>query len=144
MNRSTIASHAVEARLAARLAGSLTPTAEALPHDITERLRAARERALTHARARRHQVQAAPAALGVGRSAGGAGLLGLIAPWWRRGAALLPLVVLLGGLAAIDTLVGRDHVLTAAEIDAQLLADNLPPQAYADPGFGEFLRTAPR
>ena len=71
-------------------------------------------------------------------------MLGLIGPWWQRAAALLPIAVLVGGLTAIDALVGRDHVVTAAEIDTQLLADNLPPQAYSDPGFAEFLRKAPR
>jgi len=29
---------------------------------------------------------------------------------------------------------------TAAEIDAALLSDGLPPAAYSDPGFGEFLK----
>ena len=31
----------------------------------------------------------------------------------------------------------------AAEVDAALLADDLPPEAYTDPGFGEFLKAPP-
>ena len=30
-----------------------------------------------------------------------------------------------------------------AEIDAALLADDLPPKAYSDAGFAEFLKTPP-
>jgi hypothetical protein len=58
-------------------------------------------------------------------------------------ALLLPLVVLLLGFAGVDYFAEREQVLAAAEIDAQLLADDLPPAAYADPGFVEFLRSPP-
>jgi hypothetical protein len=37
----------------------------------------------------------------------------------------------------------REQVVAAAEFDAQLLADDLPPAAFSDPGFAEFLRSAP-
>jgi hypothetical protein len=33
--------------------------------------------------------------------------------------------------------------LAAADLDGSLLADTLPPAAYADPGFAEFVRSAP-
>ncbi|HEY6510384.1 MAG TPA: DUF3619 family protein [Burkholderiaceae bacterium] len=33
------------------------------------------------------------------------------------------------------------QVRAAAEIDADILTDDLPPQAYSDPGFVEFLRS---
>jgi hypothetical protein len=33
--------------------------------------------------------------------------------------------------------------MAAAEIDAQLLSDTLPPAAYSDPGFAEFLKNNP-
>ena len=35
----------------------------------------------------------------------------------------------------------RRQVVAAAEIDAALLTDDLPPDAYSDPGFAEFLRS---
>jgi hypothetical protein len=56
---------------------------------------------------------------------------------------LLPLVVLVAGLFAIDNRTTREQVVAAAEIDSQLLADQLPPAAYSDPGFAEFLRSSP-
>ena len=135
---------AVEARLAARLASSLTTRAELLPHDVSERLRFARERALSRAQqVRRAAPVAASGANVVSMSARGAATLGGFVPWWQRAASFLPLVVLVMGLVAIDRWSVREQVLAAADIDAQLLSDNLPPAAYSDPGFAEFLRSTP-
>ena len=135
---------AIEARLAARLASGLTCSAELLPHDVSERLRFAREQALTRAQQVR---RAAPVAAGGGSvvavSPGGAATLGGFAPWWQRAASVLPLLLLVTGLVAIDRWAVREQVLAAADIDAQLLSDNLPPAAYSDPGFAEFLRSTP-
>jgi hypothetical protein len=132
--------HATEARLAMRLAAGLTAGAEMVPHDVAERLRVAREQALARSRLR----LATPAALSaVGVSAAGAAMLGGFAPWWQRAASLLPLLLLVSGLVLIDHWVQREQVLAAADIDAQLLSDNLPPAAYSDPGFVEYLRTVP-
>ena len=61
--------------------------------------------------------------------------------WWLKLASGLPLVFLIAGLVAIDHLVMQEQVIAAAEIDTLLLADDLPPEAYADPGFGEYLRS---
>lgn len=131
----------IEARLAARLAGSLTQASQDLPHDVNERLRVARLQALARAREVRLAVPAATTVTGVS----GSGALTLSAFWprWQRAASVLPLLLLVGGLFAIDQWVAREQVLTAAEIDAQLLSDDLPPAAYTDPGFAEYLRSSP-
>jgi len=64
--------------------------------------------------------------------------------WWSKLASALPLLILaLGFLAIQDTLTER-QIQAAAEVDAALLADDLPPQAYSDPGFAEFLRRQER
>ncbi len=136
----------IEARLAAQLASGLTARAESVPHDITERLRVAREQAVRRARDVRVAMPAAAAARGhsvVGVSASGSAVLGAfgMVPWWQRAASVLPIVVLLVGLLAINHATLREQVLAAAEIDGQLLADDLPPAAYSDPGFAEFLRS---
>ncbi len=141
----TLPSHdALQARLGAHLAGLLHETSGALPHDIAERLRFAREQALVGAR------QTAPGGqtLTAWRPAmvlagGGSGSVNGQGSWWQRGAALLPLLALAGGLVLIEQWTQHEQMLVAAEIDAQLLADELPPHAYGDPGFAEFLRTAP-
>ena len=86
----------LEARLAARLAGALSLQSQQLPHDISERLRVARDQATLRARQVRAQA-AAPAAV-VGVSSSGTAVLGTGAPWWQRAASVLPLVVLVSGL----------------------------------------------
>lgn len=136
--------HAIENRLAQRLAGGLAVRAELLPHDVAERLRVAREQAIARGRLARQAAPAAATAAGV--SAAGVVTLGGFAPWspwWQRAASLLPLLLLVSGLVLIDHWVLREQVLAAADIDAQLLSDNLPPSAYSDPGFAEYLRTTP-
>jgi len=134
----TAALSSLEARLGARLASALTARSQTLPHDITERLRFAREKSL--AVARHSRAQAAGGAIVVGVSTQGSATLGGYLPWWQRAASALPLLVLVAGLVMIDNWSTREQVLAAAEIDAQLLSDDLPPAAYSDPGFGEYLR----
>lgn len=131
----------IEARLAARLAGTLTLAAQNLPHDVNERLRVARQQALARVREARMAVPTAATATGV--SCSGALTLSGFWPRWHRAASVLPLILLVSGLVAIDHWLVREQVLSAAEIDAQLLSDDLPPAAYTDPGFAEFLRGSP-
>ena len=136
--------HVLEARFACRLVRELTVQAEALPHDLSERLRFAREQALVRARRAR---QPALAAAGSGQvvvlGRGGSATLAGFVPWWQRAVSVLPVMALVLGLVVIDRWATREQVLTAAEIDSQLLSDQLPPAAYSDPGFAEFLRNAP-
>lgn len=134
---------ALEARLAARLAAGLAERADQVPHDIAERLRVARDQAVARAAAlRRKAPQASTAAepLVVSVSAGGVALLGQTAPWWQRAASLLPLLLLVCGFLLIEQQAELEQVHAAAEVDAMILADDLPPDAYSDPGFAQFLR----
>ena len=137
----TAALSSLEARLGARFAGALTARSQSLPHDITERLRFAREKSLSVARESRAQASSGTSVVGV--SAHGSAILGGFLPWWQRAASVLPLLVLVAGLVMVDNWAVREQVLAAAEIDAQLLSDDLPPAAYSDPGFGEYLRNSP-
>lgn len=126
---------ALRARLAARFAAALTLRNDELPHDITERLRFAREQALVRAREVR-RVQDAPVVVSVQ-----AGVATQAGPsWWQRLGVVLPLLLLLVGLAAIREHSTREQLLAAADIDTVLLSDALPPAAYTDPGFAEFLK----
>ena len=132
---------AAQARFARRIVARLHADAEALGPDIGERLRFARERAVESARLAR-----APAAAGarVGVTAGGAGLLGSGPQWWFKLASALPLVALVAGLVLIQQWQARNQISVAAEVDAALLSDDLPPTAYSDAGFVEFLKTPPK
>ena len=51
--------------------------------------------------------------------------------------------MLVGGLALIQNWQNRTQVSAAAEIDEALLGDDLPINAYRDPGFSEFLKAPP-
>ncbi len=134
--------HLIESRLAARLAGGLTATFDSLPHDVSERLRFAREQALAKARQVRRMAPAGVTVMGV--TVRGAAVLGSFVPWWQRAASVLPLIMLAAGLLVIDRWAVREQVVAAADFDAQLLADDLPPAAYSDPGFAEFIRSTPQ
>ena len=59
---------------------------------------------------------------------------------WQRLASVLPLMLLVLGLVTIQHLHEQAEIRAAAEIDAALLADDLPPEAYGDPGFGAYLK----
>ena len=47
-----------------------------------------------------------------------------------------------GGAVLIQQQNDSEQTRLAADIDAALLADDLPPAAYTDAGFAEFLRQA--
>lgn len=135
------AAEGLQGQVALRLTSHLSRGAEELPHDVSERLRFARERAIAAARQHRATVAAAAAAplvVASGRSAA----LGSPTPVWLRMASVLPLMLLLVGLVFIEHHHDTEQIHAAAEIDSALLADELPPGAYGDPGFVEFLRGA--
>ncbi len=123
----------LETRLASRVTSLLAEPTQTLAPDVVERLRFAREQALARARAQRELAAV---------QSGGAIALGRFGGWWPRLAALLPVVALVAGLVGINAWNAHERARAAAEIDAVLLADRLPPAAYADPGFVAFLKLA--
>ena len=142
-NLTPLRAEALEASFGLRLAARLSEGADRLPHDVTERLRHARDTALTRRLAVASALTEAAAvagsssatlSLGGGSSRGRSG--------WASLTAIVPLVALVGGLYLIGHFHAREQIAAAAEIDAALLSDDLPPAAYSDPGFVEFLKTA--
>ncbi len=125
---------ASEARFAARLARALDDSSRALPAGVEERLRVAREQALTKARREPQRLLTViPAGIaGMGWSSGG---------WWSRVALLLPVAALAVGLFAIEQKHREAQIAAAVEIDAALLTDDAPLAAYRDAGFVEFLKS---
>ena len=61
--------------------------------------------------------------------------------WWLRLASVVPLALLLAGLFVIQRTYLEQQIGAAVEIDEAILTDDLPPQAYTDPGFAEFLKS---
>ncbi len=138
--RTSAEAMALEARFGLRVAARLSDHAETLPHDITERLRSAREQALAKARPR---LAAANAAVVIGGS-GAATLVSGGGPadsWWWRLSSLAPLALLIVGLVWVHEFHRSEEIVAVAEVDAALLTDAVPPSAYADPGFAEFLKS---
>ena len=128
----------LEARFGVRVAAMLGERAQSTAPDISERLRFAREQALVRAQAARQvQTASAPVVVGRGRSAVLANPLG----WWFKLGSAAPLALLVLGLAGIAHVHDKAQIAAVAEVDAALLSDDLPPAAYTDPGFAEYLKT---
>ena len=121
-----------------RIAARLDAGADELPHDITERLRAARVQAVA-----RRKPAVVRTASSVTSSGGAAALTfgGEGQSLWNRVASTLPLIALLAGLFLIHSFENDRRASEVAEVDAALLTDDLPPSAYADPGFVQFLKS---
>jgi phage protein D len=112
-----------ELETAFKIKQHLNQSLRALPADKTERLRAAREQALARQRK------------GVGLKLAAAG--GLQLEWLGH---LVPLAVLAAGLIGISYWHQSNRAEENADIDLQMLVDELPPQAYADKGFGVWIK----
>ncbi|MDR0275773.1 MAG: DUF3619 family protein [Burkholderiaceae bacterium] len=136
----------LENRFGLWVAARLSAGAQELPYEIAERLRAARVRAV----ARRKQPAPVRAlrwrpgawAQGNGRTAvlgfGGDDAL----DFWARLGSLAALTLLAAALVTIHMVQSDSRAADEAEVDTALLTDALPPQAYTDSGFLQFLKTA--
>ena len=126
-------------RFGRHVAARLTRGTAELPYEIFERLRASRTQAVGQ-----RKLVSALAAPSVVASGGGTAALGFGqegVSWWNRIASALPLLVLAVGLVTIHVVQNDHRASEVAEVDAAILTDDLPPSAYADPGFAQFLRS---
>ncbi|MDR1967921.1 MAG: DUF3619 family protein [Burkholderiaceae bacterium] len=131
-----------QARYGLRVAARLSAGLDSLPYSISERLRAARQQAV----AQRKQPQTvmrlrtASAVLRNGDTATlGWGSDGM-SPWgWLLSAALA--LSLVAGLVVINIVQDDSRTMELADLDTALLTDDLPPEAYADPGFLQYLKS---
>lgn len=131
-----IAADVRDARFGLRVAALLSEQSEQLPHDVSERLKVARQQAIS---ARRRPVAVAGTAVrhqGATLTLGGGS-----EPRWLRWVSVLPLLALVAGLFLIQYEHRQELIEVAADVDAALLGDDLPPAAYRDAGFVEFLKT---
>ena len=130
-------------RFALRVTARLSSGTEALPYDISERLRASRMQALAKRKVTVPVRRTAPAAVVV--NAGSTATLGRGGEggrWWNALVSAVPLLALVVGLVVIDIAQDERAANDVAEVDAALLTDDLPPDAYSDPGFVQFLKTS--
>ena len=125
-------------RYGLKTASYLAYGAADLPYDISERLRAARAQAVAVRKIARAQTSLATASNGVGPALTWGSDEGF--SLWNRIGSVLPLVALVVGLLTINTLQTDSFVRELAEVDSALLTDDLPPDAFSDPGFVQFLK----
>ncbi|WP_353202493.1 DUF3619 family protein [Polynucleobacter sp.] len=109
-----------------------------LPKEIKDRLYAARMKAISlkkpeKLRVRKHALVSSSGNWS-SRSSN---------PIWDTIGWLAPLVVLVFGLIGIAEWQGDSRINDIAEVDAALLSDEVPPDAYADRGFMAFLKNGP-
>ena len=128
-------------RFGLKTASYLSAGSAELPHDISERLRSARVQAVS-----KRKITHTQTAGGLVNSGGSAALTwgssseGL--NWWSRIGSVIPLIALVVGLLAINSFQRDNRTQELAEVDAALLTDDLPPAAFADSGFVQFLKIA--
>jgi hypothetical protein len=129
--------------LAYKIRHALNENLDALPASTTERLAAARQLALSRKKADAPANARKPGRRffdvdfhfsGIRPSGAGLGRLGVAIP-------LLALVVGLGGLYQYEQ---QERIAEIAELDAAVLADELPLTAYLDHGFNAYRESQQR
>lgn len=123
----------VSDRFGRRVAAQLDQSALLIHADISERLRIAREQALSRRRIVELQISNSVHVASSGTLSMGWG-------WRARLSSLIPALLLLVGLVAISTIGDDQRAHELADVDTELLLDELPPDAYIDPGFAKFLQ----
>jgi hypothetical protein len=123
--------------LAYRVRHALNENLDNLPASTTERLAAARTRALSRKKAdapARRQEARPLFNFGALFSPSGLGRIAVAAP----------LVALVAGLAGVYQYEQQQHIAELAELDAAVLSDELPLTAYLDHGFNAYLAAQPQ
>ena len=129
-------------RFARRITAQLDDGLETLPYEVNERLRASRVQAVAQRKravvVATTQTSSVLTRLGNTLSLGtGGGTPG----WWFSVLSVVPVLALVAAIMVIGNAQDETSMFEAAEVDAVLLTDTLPPTAYADPGFAQFLKT---
>ena len=114
----------------------LHASTETTSPNIAERLRFARERAVAAQKVAPLEAAWSLAPDTSGALALGGGKFDLFSKW----GSLLPLIALVVGMFAINQLQNDYRAREVADVDSALLTDDLPPAAYTDAGFGQFLK----
>lgn len=123
-------------RLGCNIAARLSDATHGIPNDISERLKVARMQALSKRKVIKLQTATTVNVQGGAATLNAGDLEGNI---WSRLGAVIPLLALVAGLLTIAVVQEQQRATEIADVDVELLADDLPPDAYTDPGFAHFL-----
>ncbi len=105
-----------------------------LPASTTERLASARKNAVSRKKA--HSAVRVPQRALAGHAGS---FFSEHFSWFNRVGVAVPLLVLVAGLAGIYQYEEQRRIAEIAELDAAVLADELPLTAYLDTGFNAYL-----
>ena len=130
----------LQERFALKAASYLTAGTADLPYEISERLRAARAQAVSKRKIALSQTAGSLVNSGSGAALTWGSNEGL--NWWSRIGSVVPLIALVVGLLTINSVQSDNRAREIAEVDSALLTDELPPAAFADPGFIQFLKAS--
>lgn len=110
---------------------------QSIPQGVKDRLYAARMKAISLRKPEKIRIQKQVLA-GSARNwtSGSNGV-------WDSVGWIAPLVVMVFGLIGIAQWQDDSRINDIAEVDAALLSDDVPPDAYADSGFMAFLKNGP-
>jgi hypothetical protein len=114
---------------------AMNESTEAIPQATLDRLAQARQIALS--RKKEETPSAVFAFSGALASNGGTSFTQ--SNWFKKISLTIPLIVLIGGLYGIYNYEKEQQINDLAEIDAAVLVDELPPDAYLDEGFNAYL-----
>ena len=128
-------------RFALKATSYLSASTADLPYDISERLRAARVQAVLNRKIATTQTASNTVHMG-GNAAALTWGSGDGGGWWARVGSVMPLIALVVGLLAINSIQNDNRAQEVAEVDVALLTGDLPPAAFSDPGFVQFLKSA--
>ena len=130
----------LQKRFALKAASYLTAGTVDLPYEISERLRATRAQAVSKRKIALTQTAGSLVNIGSGAALTWGSNDGL--NWWSRIGSVVPLIALVVGLLTINSVQSDNRAREVAEVDSALLTDDLPPAAFADPGFVQFLKAS--
>lgn len=130
-------------RIARRITARLSEAEALLPYEVTERLRASREQAVSMRRREASVLQLQSSSASSAQS----GTLTLGSPeesggWWRSLVSAIPVFALIAGVVIYNSDTEQSMLSEVTAVDTALLTDDLPPAAYADPGFIQYLKTS--
>jgi hypothetical protein len=123
---------------ASQICRHLDQAAEQVSYRVQERLAAARAAALSKVPDSDPQIDPLMPAPRNKADADGR------SPWWWRLAAIAAPLLLLVGIFLADVVHQEQSAAELAEVDAALLTDDVPLVAYADHGFGVYIKNSRR
>lgn len=118
-------------------AALLREGSQSLPAGIKDRLYAARLKAISLKKPEKVRIAQHVLASPTGNWSSGS------RSFWDNVGWVAPLIVLVFGLIGIAQWQQDSRINDIAELDAALLTDDVPPDAYADSGFMGFLKNGP-